>query len=82
MKVILLAGGYGTRMSEYTGIIPKPMVVIGRYPFLWHIMNSYASFGHKEFFVALGYKAHVVKEYFSKFHTVNSIFPLISGRGS
>ena len=67
MKVILLAGGYGTRMSEYTELIPKPMVEIGRSPILWHIMNSYASFGHKEFFVALGYKAHVIKEYFCKF---------------
>ena len=74
MKVILLAGGYGTRMSEYTGLIPKPMVKIGRHPILWHIMNSYASYGHKEFFVALGYKAYVLKEYFAKFHTVNSDF--------
>jgi len=81
MKVILLAGGYGTRMSEYTGFIPKPMVEIGRYPILWHIMNSYASFGHKEFFVALGYKAHVIKEYFSKFHTVNSDFSVNLGTG-
>ena len=81
MKVILLAGGYGTRMSEYTGLIPKPMVKIGRYPILWHIMNSYASYGHKEFFVALGYKAHVLKEYFSKFHTVNSDFSVNLGTG-
>jgi glucose-1-phosphate cytidylyltransferase len=81
MKVILLAGGYGTRMSEYTGLIPKPMVEIGRQPILWHIMNSYASYGHKEFFVALGYKAHVIKEYFSKFHTVNSDFSVNLGTG-
>lgn len=81
MKVILLAGGYGTRMSEYTEFIPKPMVEIGRYPILWHIMNSYASFGHKEFFVALGYKAHVIKEYFSKFYTVNSDFSINLGTG-
>ena len=81
MKVILLAGGDGTRMSEYTGLIPKPMVEIGRHPILWHIMNTYASYGHKEFFVALGYKAHVIKEYFSKFHTVNSDFSVNLGTG-
>jgi glucose-1-phosphate cytidylyltransferase len=81
MKVILLAGGYGTRISEYTELIPKPMVEIGQYPILWHIMNSYASYGHKEFFVALGYKAHVIKEYFSKFHTLNSDFSINLGTG-
>jgi len=56
-------------------------VEIGRHPILWHIMNSYASVGHKEFFVALGYKAHVIKEYFSKFHTVNSDFSVNLGTG-
>tara|TARA_B100000780_G_scaffold261631_1_gene214192 strand:- start:19360 stop:20127 length:768 start_codon:yes stop_codon:yes gene_type:complete len=74
MKVILLAGGYGTRMSEYTGLIPKPMVEIGRFPILWHIMNTYASFGHNDFYVALGYKADIIKQYFSQYHTVNSDF--------
>ena len=74
MNVILLAGGYGTRMSEYTGLVPKPMVEIGRYPILWHIMNRYASFGHTDFFVALGYKSDVIKRYFSQYHTVNSDF--------
>lgn len=81
MKVILLAGGYGTRMSEYTGLIPKPMVEIGRYPILWHIMNSYASYGHKDFYVALGYKADVVRQYFSQYHTVNSDFSVNLGSG-
>ena len=53
MKVIILAGGFGTRLSEYTDVIPKPMVPIGGKPILWHIMNSYAQYGHKDFYVAL-----------------------------
>ena len=57
MKVIILAGGYGTRLSEQTEIIPKPMVTIGDRPILWHIMKSYAHFGHKDFYLALGYKS-------------------------
>ena len=66
MKVILLAGGFGTRLSEYTDTIPKPMVQIGGKPMLWHIMNLYAQYNHIDFFVALGYKGEVIKEYFSK----------------
>ena len=66
MKVILLAGGFGTRISEYTDSIPKPMVQIGGKPILWHIMNSYARYGHKDFIIALGYKGEVIKKYFSK----------------
>ena len=66
MKVILLAGGFGTRLSEYTDTIPKPMIQIGEKPILWHIMNFYAQYGHKDFFVALGYKSEIIKEYFSK----------------
>ena len=65
MKVILLAGGLGTRLSEYTDTIPKPMVHIGDKPMLWHIMNLYARYNHKDFFVALGYKGEIIKEYFS-----------------
>ena len=56
MKVILLAGGFGTRLSEYTNIIPKPMVNIGNKPILWHIMNRYSKYGHKDFYLALGYR--------------------------
>ena len=66
MKVILLAGGFGTRLSEYTDAIPKPMVQIGNKPILWHIMNFYAQYNHKNFYVALGYKGEVIREYFSK----------------
>ena len=55
MKVILLAGGFGTRLSEYTESIPKPMVEIGNKPILWHIMNLYAKYDYKDFLVALGF---------------------------
>ena len=65
MKVILLAGGFGTRLSEYTDAIPKPMVQIGGKPMLWHIMDLYARYNHKNFFIALGYKGEFIKQYFS-----------------
>lgn len=74
MKVILLAGGFGTRLAEHTDFIPKPMVRIGDKPILWHIMETYAHFGHKDFFVALGYKAEVIKEYFLNYRSLNSDF--------
>lgn len=76
LKVVILAGGYGTRLSEYTHSIPKPMVPVGEKPIIWHIMQRYAAFGHKDFYVALGYKAEVIKEYFLKFSTINSDFTL------
>lgn len=74
MKVILLAGGFGTRLAEYTDVIPKPMVPVGGKPILWHIMQTYAYFGHKDFYVALGYKAEVIKEYFLNYRALNSDF--------
>ena len=74
MKVIILAGGFGTRLSEYTESIPKPMVPVGGKPILWHIMKTYAHFGHNDFFVALGYKAEVIKEYFLHYRTLNADF--------
>ena len=74
MKVIILAGGFGTRLSEYTDVIPKPMVSIGGKPILWHIMKTYAHYGHKDFYVALGYKAEVIKEYFLNYRALNSDF--------
>jgi len=67
MKVVILAGGFGTRLSEYTDSIPKPMVPIGDKPMIEHIMGIYASYGHKEFYVALGYKGEVIKEHFKNF---------------
>jgi glucose-1-phosphate cytidylyltransferase len=76
MKVIILAGGFGTRLSEYTESIPKPMVPIGDRPILWHIMKIFASYGHKEFHLALGYKSEVVKEYFLNYRSLNSDFTL------
>ncbi|MCP5469397.1 MAG: glucose-1-phosphate cytidylyltransferase [Chlamydiales bacterium] len=72
MKTILLAGGFGSRLSEKTDDIPKPMVEIGPYPILHHIMQVYADCGHEEFIVALGYKPEVVKEYFLHFHSLNN----------
>ena len=66
MKTILLAGGFGTRLSEYTDIIPKPMIEIGGKPILWHIMNLYAQYNYKNFLVALGYKGEIIKKYFSE----------------
>ena len=74
MKVVLLAGGFGTRLAEYTETIPKPMVPIGGKPIIWHIMKSYAFYGHKDFYVALGYKAEVIKEYFLNYRALNSDF--------
>lgn len=74
MKVVILAGGFGTRLSEYTDIKPKPMVEVGGYPILWHIMNLYAHYGHKEFLIALGYKGSVIKDYFLNYYARNSDF--------
>jgi glucose-1-phosphate cytidylyltransferase len=71
MQVVILAGGFGTRLSEETDSIPKPMVRIGGIPILQHIMNYYSSFGHNDFVVALGYKAEVVQNYFENFPKSN-----------
>lgn len=68
MKVAILAGGLGTRLSEETTLKPKPMVEVGGKPILWHIMNIYASYGYKEFVIALGYKGEMVKDYFLNYH--------------
>jgi glucose-1-phosphate cytidylyltransferase len=67
MKVVLLAGGFGTRLSEETSVKPKPMVEIGGKPILWHIMKIYSSFGFNEFIICLGYKGYVIKEYFANY---------------
>jgi len=81
MKVILLAGGFGTRLSEFTESIPKPMVTVGDRPILWHIMRIYAHYGHKDFYLALGYKAEVIKEYFLHYRTMNENFTVDLGTG-
>lgn len=81
MKVLLLAGGFGTRMSEYTESIPKPMVSIGGQPILIHIMNTYAKYGHKDFYIATGYKSQIVKDYFLNFRNLNSNFTINLGNG-
>ena len=66
MKIVLLAGGFGTRLSEYTKRIPKPMIEIGGKPILFHIMKHYAKYGFKDFYVALGYRGEVIKNFFNK----------------
>jgi glucose-1-phosphate cytidylyltransferase len=71
MKVVLLAGGLGTRLAEETEIRPKPMVEIGGKPILWHIMKHYAHYGHKQFYVALGYKGEYIKRYFLDYLSLN-----------
>ena len=68
MKVAILAGGLGTRLSEETTLKPKPMVEVGGKPILWHIMNIYAAYGYKEFVIALGYKGEIIKDYFLNYH--------------
>ncbi|MBV8254359.1 MAG: glucose-1-phosphate cytidylyltransferase [Chitinophaga sp.] len=67
MKVVILAGGLGTRLSEETSIKPKPMVEIGGMPILWHIMKIYSHYGFNDFIICLGYKGYVIKEYFSNY---------------
>ena len=66
MKVVLLAGGFGTRMSDYTKNIPKPMIKVAGKPVIVHIMKQYAKYGYKEFYIALGYKGEKIKKFFSK----------------
>jgi glucose-1-phosphate cytidylyltransferase len=72
MKVVILAGGFGTRLSEETDVKPKPMVEIGGYPIIWHIMKLYSYYGFNDFLVCLGYKGYVIKEYFLNFFYHNS----------
>jgi glucose-1-phosphate cytidylyltransferase len=67
MKVVILAGGFGTRFSEETDIKPKPMIDIGGRPILWHVMKIYSAFGFNEFIICLGYKGYVIKEYFQNY---------------
>jgi glucose-1-phosphate cytidylyltransferase len=66
MKVVILAGGFGTRLSEYTKVIPKPMIKVKNKPILLHIMEHFSNYGHKDFYIALGYKGRVIRKFFSK----------------
>ncbi len=72
MKVVILAGGFGTRLSEETGIRPKPLVEIGGKPILWHIMKMYSYYGHNEFIICCGYKGYMIKEYFANYYLQSS----------
>ncbi|MDD3048717.1 MAG: glucose-1-phosphate cytidylyltransferase [Bacilli bacterium] len=68
MKVVILAGGFGTRISEESHLKPKPMIEIGEKPILWHIMKEYSHYGYNDFIICLGYKQHVIKEYFADYY--------------
>jgi len=72
MKVVMLAGGYGTRISEESHLKPKPMIEIGGKPILWHIMKEYSFYGFNEFIICAGYKQHVIKEWFANYYLHNS----------
>ena len=82
MKVVLLAGGFGTRISEESHLKPKPMIEIGEKPILWHIMKYYSQFGFHEFIICLGYKQYIVKEFFADYflHTSDVTFDLANNR--
>lgn len=82
MKAVILAGGYGTRISEESHLRPKPMIEIGGKPILWHIMKIYSAAGINDFVVCLGYKGYVIKEYFANYflHTSNVTFDMVQNR--
>lgn len=82
MKVVILCGGRGTRLREETEFRPKPMLPIGQLPILWHIMKIYASQGHREFILCLGYKGEMIKDFFRNFHWMRSDVTLRLGRTS
>lgn len=79
MKVVILAGGYGTRIRDVADDIPKPMIPIGPWPILWHIMKTYAHFGHKEFIICLGYKGQVIKDFFLNYEAYTRDFTIVFG---
>ena len=81
MKVVILAGGYGTRIRDVADDIPKPMIPIGPYPILWHIMKTYAHYGHKEFIICLGYKGQVIKDFFLNYEAHTRDFTIDLGEG-
>jgi glucose-1-phosphate cytidylyltransferase len=81
MKVGILAGGLGSRLSEETTVKPKPMVEVGEYPILWHIMRYYAAFGHCDFAVALGYKGEYIKRWFADRATLGGDLRIATATG-
>lgn len=81
MKTVILAGGYGTRIRDVADDIPKPMIPIGPYPILWHIMKLYAKFGHKDFIVCLGYKGQIIKDFFLNYEAYTRDFSIAFGTG-
>ena len=82
LPVVILAGGAGTRLSEETELKPKPLVHIGGMPILWHIMKTYAAFGCTEFIIAVGYKGHLIKDFFVHYHLHNSDLTVDTKKGS
>ena len=72
MKVVILAGGFGTRISEESHLKPKPMIEIGEQPILWHIMKHYSAYGYNEFIICGGYKQHIIKQYFADYYLYKS----------
>lgn len=76
MDVVIFCGGRGTRLSEKTGIVPKPLVPIGEKPILWHIMKTYEHYGHRRFILTLGYKGEMIKDYFVKYPWLHSSFEI------
>src|SRR5574344_1781183 len=82
MKLVILAGGLGTRISEESHLKPKPMVEIGGMPILWHIMKLYSAYGFNEFIICAGYKQYAIKEYFSNYflHKSDITFDMIDGK--
>src|SRR5688572_5417649 len=81
MKVVILAGGLGSRLAEETEVKPKPMVEIGGRPTLWHILKHYTHYGFKEFVIALGYKGEVIKRYFLDYYSLNNSLTVDLARG-
>jgi glucose-1-phosphate cytidylyltransferase len=81
MKTVILAGGFGTRLAEETELKPKPMVEIGGYPLLWHILKHYTRYGHRDFVVALGYRSEVIKRYFCDYHQLSGNVSVDLSRG-
>jgi len=79
MKTVILSGGYGTRIRDVSDNLPKPMIPVGKFPILWHLMKYYAKFGHKDFILCLGYKAHVIKEFFLNYETQTRDFTISLG---